>query len=90
MPQPVQLSVLVDELLEAHEDTVKLAFELAPAELRWEAHLAYLQGLVSFGRTTLVEASDCGMAGRRSRLRPKTPTKRSRRCARNGHGKGSA
>ena len=33
-----QLTLLVNELLDAHEDTARLAADLAP-DVRWEAHL---------------------------------------------------
>ena len=43
---------LVYELLDAHDDTSRLADELA-ADPRWGAHLDYLRGLQRVGREAL-------------------------------------
>lgn len=55
------LAELVYELLDAHADTTRLAGELA-ADLRWNAHLAYLRDLQRLGRTTLARlgVEKCG------------------------------
>lgn len=50
-----RLNELVYELLDAHEDTARLAQELA-ADPRWEAHLEYLRRLQRVGRETLAQA----------------------------------
>jgi hypothetical protein len=59
------LAALVYELLDAHDDTARLAAELALdraapgvpagrlATLRWQAHLDYLRALQRKGRETL-------------------------------------
>jgi hypothetical protein len=39
-----QLTLLVYELLDAHDDTARLVVDLAP-DVRWEAHLGYLRDL---------------------------------------------
>jgi hypothetical protein len=51
-----QLTLLVDELLDAHEDTVRLSADL---ELgwRWQAHLCYLRELERLGREALAAAT---------------------------------
>ena len=51
-----QLTLLVDELLDAHEDTMRLSAEL---ELgwRWQAHLCYLRELERLGREALAAAT---------------------------------
>jgi hypothetical protein len=50
---PVEnLTVLVYELLDAHEDTTRLAAELS-ADPRWAAHADYLRGLQRVGREVL-------------------------------------
>ena len=54
-----RLTALVYELLDAHDDTARLAAESgAPAEpltddLRWQAHLAYLRDLQRVARGVL-------------------------------------
>jgi hypothetical protein len=55
-----QLAELVYELLDAHNDTARLAQE-QPTELgdslRWEAHLDYLRCLQRVARATLARAA---------------------------------
>ena len=51
-----QLTQLVYELLDAHDDTAQLAAELA-CEPRWALHLDYLRDLQRIGRETLGNAS---------------------------------
>ena len=47
-----QLTRLVYELLDAHEDTMLLAAELI-GEPRWAAHMDYMRGLQRVGREML-------------------------------------
>lgn len=51
------LAILVHELLEAHEDTLSLAAELA-YDPHWQAHSSYLRGLQLVARSILAETSD--------------------------------
>jgi hypothetical protein len=51
-----QLTLLVYELLDAHDDTARLAAGLAP-DVRWEAHVGYLRDLQRLGREALALAS---------------------------------
>lgn len=51
-----QLTLLVYELLDAHDDTARLAADLAP-DVRWEAHVGYLRDLQRLGREALALAS---------------------------------
>ena len=51
-----QLTLLVYELLDAHDDTARLAADLA-SEVRWEAHVGYLRDLQRLGREALALAS---------------------------------
>jgi len=58
VPGSQQLTLLVYELLDAHDDTARLATELAPdvsweVRMRWEAHLGYLRSLQRLGREAL-------------------------------------
>ncbi len=46
------LCQFVYELLDAHDDTVRLAEEQTP-DLRWEAHVDYLRRLQRVGREML-------------------------------------
>jgi hypothetical protein len=59
---PVETSAniveLVYELLDAHDDTARMAGELSVGDGRWAAHLDYLQGLQRVGREML--AADAG------------------------------
>jgi hypothetical protein len=53
-----RLTALVYELLDAHDDTARLAAEQPPgadpsSDLRWQAHLAYLRDLQRVGRGML-------------------------------------
>ena len=53
---PVEnLGSLVYELLDAHEDTMRLAMALA-ADEEWAAHLDYLRDLQRVGRECLARA----------------------------------
>jgi hypothetical protein len=54
------LALLVYELLDAHDDTVRLG-NGPENDLRWRAHLEYLRGLQRVGRETLARATsgDC-------------------------------
>ena len=51
-----QLTLLVHELLDAHDDTARLAADLGSA-VRWESHVGYLRDLQRFGREALALAS---------------------------------
>jgi hypothetical protein len=51
-----QLTLLVNELLDAHDDTARLAADLAP-DVRWEVHLGYLRDLQRLGRAALALTS---------------------------------
>jgi hypothetical protein len=58
VPSSQQLTFLVYELLDAHDDTARLAAELAPdvsweVQMRWEVHLRYLRDLQRLGREAL-------------------------------------
>ena len=50
-----QLVELVYELLDAHQDTMRLA-EDGSADLRWAAHIDYLRSLQRVGREALARA----------------------------------
>jgi hypothetical protein len=98
-----QLTLLVDELLDAHEDTVRLSADL---ELgwRWQAHLCYLRELTRLGRESLAAGTADGpwppLPSARTapaRMRPhheagkfrsNLQRRGARRCARNGSGEG--
>lgn len=47
---------LVYELLDAHDDTVRLAADLR-VHPRWEVHLGYLRDLQRIGREALAQAA---------------------------------
>jgi hypothetical protein len=51
-----ELTQLVYELLDAHEDTARLAADMTNDSL-WEAHLGYLRDLQRIGREALARAS---------------------------------
>ncbi len=51
-----QLSGLLYELLDAHVDTIKLAWELEENQ-SWAAHLDYLRDLQRVGRETLARVA---------------------------------
>jgi hypothetical protein len=94
-----ELTELVDELLEAHDDTVRLSADLV-LDWRWQAHVCYLRELGQLGREALASASaeapHCDRAGRRMqsldarRFRSNVLRRGARRCARHGPGKGSS
>jgi hypothetical protein len=50
------LLALTYELLDAHADTARLAFEASDGE--WDNHLAYLRDLQRVGRETLARADE--------------------------------
>ena len=96
----IELALLVDELIDAHEDTLRLAAGTAP-EWRWDAHLCYLRELSRLGREAVAGAaaegrgsqavpSACGKRSRRPGHGRGASQFRSRRCGRNGHGEGPA
>lgn len=47
---------LVYELLDAHDDTARLASDLAEADPAWQIHLSYLRDLQRVGRGMLAQA----------------------------------
>ena len=51
-----QLTLLVYELLDAHDDAARLAADLAP-DVRWKVHLGYLRDLQRLGREALALTS---------------------------------
>lgn len=51
-----QLTLLVYELLDTHDDTARLPADLA-RDVRWEAHVGYLRDLHCLGREALAVAS---------------------------------
>ena len=71
-----ELALVVYELLDAHDDTVRLG-EGLESDLRWRAHLDYLRGLQRVGREALAR----GTAGEpaRSTRRPADLFRRFRR-----------
>ena len=84
------LVLVVDELIDAHDDTVRLSEELAP-DPRWEAHICYLRQLRRLGREALAAAvADESAKPRRDRFRSSFPRRGDRRCAGSGYGQGSA
>jgi hypothetical protein len=52
-----QLTVLIDELLGALDDSARLAADLC-VDWRWQVQLAYLRDLQRLGRETLAAAAD--------------------------------
>lgn len=46
------LTTLINELLDAHDDTVRMAGE-SPRDESWQVHLHYLRDLQRVGRETL-------------------------------------
>jgi hypothetical protein len=70
------LALVVYELLDAHDDTVRLG-EGLEGDLRWRAHVDYLRGLQRVGREALAR----GTAGEpaRSTRRPADLFRRFRR-----------
>jgi hypothetical protein len=99
------LVLLVDELIDAHDDTLRLSQDLQLGS-RWEAHLCYLRDLRRVGREVLAAAIAGGGAEASppayrtsARLRSCHAARRAghterlrgdRRCARNGYGDGPA
>lgn len=55
-PRRDHLAALIYELLDAHDDTARLATDLV-RNPRWRAHLAYLRDLQRVGRETLAGMS---------------------------------
>jgi hypothetical protein len=51
-----ELAVVVYELLDAHDDTVRLG-EGLEGDLRWRAHVDYLRGLQRVGREALARGT---------------------------------
>jgi hypothetical protein len=90
MQQSQQLTQIVEELLSAHDDTVRLAGDLALSDWHWEEHLAYLDDLTRLSRAALIAASECGGTARRPRPSAQRPRRGARRCTRNGFGEGPA
>jgi hypothetical protein len=72
---------LLYELLDAHDDTARLAADLPP-DGRWDVHLDYLRDLQRLGREELARCS----AHRRRLVRPKHSRRATGRCARIGLG----
>ena len=58
-----QLTLVAYELLDAHEDTARLAADLA-FDWRWQAHLGYLRDLQRLAREALAQASAEGPSGK--------------------------
>ena len=54
--KPEDLGELVYELLDAHDDTARLAAEPAD-DVSWQAHVAYLRDLQRVGRAMLAQAT---------------------------------
>ena len=65
------LALLVDELIDAHDDTVRLSEGLV-SDWRWEAHICYLRNLRRLGREALAAATDERPTVRRGRRRPRS------------------
>ena len=61
-----ELALLIYELLDAHDDTVRLG-DARESDLRWRAHLDYLRRLQRVGREALARttADDAAHAPRR-------------------------
>ena len=64
VPSSQQLTLLVYELLDAHDDTARLAGELTPdmgweVQVRWEVHVGYLRDLQRLGREALALSAAC-------------------------------
>jgi hypothetical protein len=57
MGQVDRLTELVYELLDAHEDTARLAQDM-PGDPRWDAHLDYLRRLQRVGREALARTAE--------------------------------
>ena len=76
-----ELALLIYELLDAHDDTMRLG-EGLESDLRWRAHLDYLRGLQRVGRAALARDGVGDVA--RSTRRPANPFKRCRRLPSGG------
>jgi len=97
MELPEHLALLVDELIDAHDDTVRLSESLV-GDWRWEAHIRYLRNLERLGREVLAAAT-VERPSRRLRRRRLCRADRfessfvrrgDRRCARSELGEGPA
>ncbi len=75
-----QLPRLVDELLDALDDTARLADDLA-LDWRWQVHLGYLRDLQRLGREVLAAAAG-DVPPPRLPSRSNVPRRGPRRCAR--------
>jgi hypothetical protein len=53
-----ELTCLIYELLDAHDDTARIAASLV-ADPSWRAHLDYLRDLQRVGRAVLAAATGC-------------------------------
>jgi hypothetical protein len=71
------LALVVYELLDAHDDTVRLG-EGLEGDLRWRAHVDYLRGLQRVGREALARGTAAGEPARSTR-RPADVLRRFRR-----------
>jgi hypothetical protein len=71
-----ELALVVYELLDAHDDTMRLG-EGLETDLRWRAHLDYLRGLQRVGREALARGTASEPV--RSTRRPADLLKRFRR-----------
>jgi hypothetical protein len=63
-----RLVELAYELMDAHDDTARLAGELT-TDLHWAAHLDYLRDLQRVGRELLAQVTDRAPAGTLPRSR---------------------
>jgi hypothetical protein len=70
MELPEHLALLVDELIDAHDDTLRLSESLA-GDWRWEVHICYLRHLRRLGREALAAATVDERAKPRRGLRPR-------------------
>ena len=52
--QPTAIE-LIYELLDAHDDTARLAFEMGELDPAWRAHLEYLRALQRKGREAVAQ-----------------------------------
>jgi hypothetical protein len=84
-----RLTLLVEELLGALDDTARLAAGLS-FDWHWQVQLGYLRDLQRVGRETLASAVDEPRAHTTLRSRSRVPRRRERRCGCDGHGEGSA
>ena len=78
------LVLLVDELIDAHDETVRLSEEPVP-DWRWEAHICYLRKLRRVGREALAAATIDQRAAA-SRVPARFQRRGDRGCVRSGHG----